>query len=217
MRLAIVIAACGLVLAAPMVAPTALINEAEAQSATAQSALEAEILAAAGNPGALQAIINREQAAGRSAGLARAMANASVTLAATDLNGASALVVQAVSIAQNVNDQAAEEAVGSAASTVASTAMAQNQPQIAANISTEVAVGRSTNVAIGFVNAGGSAGTSVASNTQSTTQTTTPTTTTQQTNQTRTVVVVPPRPTTPTTPVVPIVPEPNPQQAGSPT
>ncbi|WP_417465855.1 hypothetical protein [Kordiimonas sp.] len=216
MRLAIVVAACGLVLAAPMVAPTALMNKAEAQPVTARVSLEAEILAAAGNATALQAIINREQAAGRSAALAAAMGNASVALAATDVAGATALVLQAVSIAQSIGDQAAEEEVGRAASTVASTAMAGNQPQLAANISTQVAIGRSTNVAMGFVNAGGTAGTNVGSATQAQGQMTGVTTPVVRRTSTRRT-VIPPRPRVPTTPVVPIIIEPNPDQAGSPT
>jgi len=231
MRLAIVVAAFGLALGAPMFAPTNLMPQAEAQAAN--DALQAEILAAAGNDAALAAIVAREQAAGNSAGLASALANAATSLAATDISAAATLVIQAVNIAQGVGDTNIVNAVGVAASTVATTAMDRGDAMLASNITTQVAIGRSTDMAMAFVNAGGSAGRVVPrgntggdtgggqqqggdddGNQQQGGQ--------QQTGNTNTPVIqqpvvrrtAPPRPIEPT---VPIVPEPNPSQAGSPT
>lgn len=214
MRIAIMIAALGIVTAAPMFAPTALLPQAEAQTADAASALEAEILAAAGDDATVQAIITREQAAGNSAGVARALARASITLAATDVTGAASLVIQAVNIAQDVGDAATLNEVGAAASTVSTTAMDRGDAATASNITTQVAIGRSTDVAMAFVNAGGSAGRVIpqTGNTQQQQTTQTPTVQRRVVSQARR---GPPPP--PTEPIVPEVPEPNPSQAGSPT
>jgi len=168
MRTAIIVAAFGLILGAPGVTPSAMMNEAFAQAATQatttdpSAALQAELIAAAGNATLLAQIIAREQAAGNAAGLAMALANASVALAATDLTGAGELVKKAVEVAQGVSDRTTAEAVGAAASTIATTAINRGEAQLSAQITTQVAVGRSTDVAIGFVNAGGSAGRNVA-------------------------------------------------------
>ena len=233
MRLAIMVAAVGLVMGAPVVAPTAFMNKAEAQSTTTNptSTLQAELIAAAGNPTLLQQIVSREQAAGNSANLATALANASVALAATDLAGAGELVKKAVDVAQAVNDRNVANIVGGAASTIATTAINRGDARLSADITTKVAIGRSTDVALGFVNAGGSAGRNIPQTGggtggdtgggqqqqggQQQTGSTTTTPVVRRTTRTRT--VIPPRPRIPTTPTVPIVPEPNPQQAGSPT
>ncbi|WP_417462335.1 hypothetical protein [Kordiimonas sp.] len=211
MRIAIMIAALGIVTAAPMFAPTTLLPQAEAQTADAASALEAELLAAAGDAATVQAIITREQAAGNGAGLARALARAATTLAATDVSGAADLVIQAVNIAQDVGDEAVVNEVGVAASTVSTTAMDRGDAATASNITTQVAIGRSTNLAMAFVNAGGSAG-RVITQTGNTQQQTGQTPTVQRRAVTRRQTPPPP----PQEPVVPEVPEPNPSQAGSP-
>ncbi len=237
MRLAIMVAAVGLVMGAPVVAPTAFMNKAEAQATTTDptSTLQAELIAAAGNATLLDQIIAREQAAGNAANLATALANASVALVATDLAGAGELVKKAVDVAQGVSDRTTAEAVGAAASTIATTAIQRGDARLSADITTKVAIGRSTDVAIGFVNAGGSAGRNIPQvgggtggevggggqqqqgNLQLTGATRTTTTPTTPVVRRTTRRVVPPRPRIPTTPTVPIIIEPNPQQAGSPT
>ncbi|MFC4348529.1 hypothetical protein ACFO5Q_11815 [Kordiimonas lipolytica] len=232
MRFAMIFLALALVMGAP-IAPSSVMNKAEAQATTTDptSTLQAELIAAAGNPTLLQQIVSREQAAGNSANLATALANASVALAATDLAGAGELVKKAVDVAQGVNDTNVANIVGGAASTIATTAINRGDARLSADITTKVAIGRSTDVALGFVNAGGSAGRNIPQTGggtggdtgggqqqqggQQQTGSTTTTPVVRRTTRTRT--VIPPRPRIPTTPIVPVIVEPNPQQAGSPT
>lgn len=163
MRYAIMVAAFGMVLGAPVLAPTALMSVAVAQAATltaAEIALDAELVAAANDPDALAAIISRETAAGNVNGLARGLARASRALAATDVGGAAALVIQAVTVAEGADDNAQTE-VGAAASAVATTAQNSGDSTTAANVETAVASSSDADVQITYVNNGGSAGTPV--------------------------------------------------------
>ncbi|WP_417462337.1 hypothetical protein [Kordiimonas sp.] len=214
MRIAIMIAALGIVTAAPMFAPTTLLPQAEAQTADAASALEAELLAAAGDATAIQAIITREQGAGNSAGLARALARAATTLAATDVTGAADLVSQAVNIAQAAGDSTVSSEVGAAASTVASTAVARGDSELATAISQQIATNSSVEIASSYVNSGGTGGSVVPQGGATDTGGETSPVFTPTRDNTTLDRITPPKP--PEEPVVPIVPEPNPSQAGSP-
>ncbi|WP_417452020.1 hypothetical protein [Kordiimonas sp.] len=204
MRFAIMIAAFGVVAGVsafvPSMTPAAYAQTVDA----AQIALEAELVAAAGDPAALDAILAREQAAGNTNRLARAMAGASRTLAVTDVAAAAALIIKAVSVAES-GDSGAQDAVGSAASAVATTAASRGEAAVSANVTTAVAVSGATSIAIGYVNAGGSAGTGIPQGQQQTPQT-------QEVQP-----PVEPGPDAPDTPVLPVIVEPNPAQTGSPT
>ncbi len=229
MRFALVLLALGLVMGAP-VAPTSVMSQAHAQAATSQEQLEtalaAQLLAAAGNSASLSAIIAREQSIGRGALLARALARAAQSLATGGNSGqAATLMTQAISIASG-QDASTQQAVGTAAGQVVAQ-ITNTDPASASRIASSAAnsgtttlqmaysAGQSNQQVAGTGLVGGGGGTGGSQGTQQlggTTRTTTPVVrrTTRR--------VVPPRPRIPTTPTVPIVPEPNPQQAsGSPT
>ncbi|MBV1900602.1 MAG: hypothetical protein KUG56_02900 [Kordiimonadaceae bacterium] len=160
MRYAIIVAAFGLVLGAPVLAPTSLMPAAVAQTA-AETALQIELIAAAGDADALAAIIARENAAGNTDGLATALASASVTLAATDVAGAAVLVIQAVTVAEDSDSVEVLTAVGTAASTVATTALDNNDVDTAVAIEVKAVESSSTELALQYGSAGAMAGTSV--------------------------------------------------------
>lgn len=228
MRFAMILLALGLVMGAP-IAPTNVIGQAHAQAATAdtqqqlEAALAAQLQAAAGNPGALAAIVAREQAAGRGALLARALARAAQNLA-TAGNGslAATLMTQAINIATGL-DPVTQESVGATAGQV-SMQLTTTDPAAAARIQVAAASSSSGGLTMAFASAsqrntndfgqglmgGYQQGGQQTGGQQGTQQTPVVRRTTRRT-------VVPPRPRIPTTPVVPVIVEPNPSQAGSPT
>lgn len=189
MRLAIVVAAFGLVLGAPIVAPTGLMNHAQAQfTETLPSAEQATFDAAVAAIFAdttLTADQKRDQ-------LTTLVQNSSNPTAAAR-----------VLVASAANQPAAlQQVVGSAMSQVASN-LQTTDPVTASNIVTVVATSPAVEIQIGYA---------TYLPTQPTiTQTQTVTPVRRITTRR---VVTPPRPDTPE---VPVIIEPNPDQAGSPT
>lgn len=212
MRLVIMVAAFGFALGAPVMAPTSMMNSAEAQATLTQAemTLQAQIvaLAQAGDTEGLEALVRQQIRAGNSAVLARVarrVAALAEQIAATDSDGAAALTVAAITVVSNPSvassDSGAAEAVGASAANVTATVTATN-PGAAATVQVAVSTTGNSGVQQAFV----------APPTTTTTTTDTP----QPTGNTNTVVVVPPRPTAPTVPDVPVIIEPNPEQGGSP-
>ncbi|WP_417465856.1 hypothetical protein [Kordiimonas sp.] len=200
MRLAIVVAACGLVLAAPMVAPTVLMNKAEAQATATlpqaeQASVDAAIDAVLANTALTADQITQQIATivQNSSNPAAAAKRVSAKVAGT--SGLSTAVVQAT---------------GAGLMQVV-TNLQSSDPATASDIQVTVAMSSSADFQIGYVN-GPTTQTQVAGGNQQTGTTTTPVV-----RRTTTRRVTPPRPRVPTTPVVPIIIEPNPDQAGSPT
>ncbi len=205
MRLAILMAAFGVAIAAPVVAPN-LAPAAHAQAAVAtaeERALEAQIvaLAQAGDLQGVRALLAAQVRAGKSAVLARVARRVAVLaeqIAATDPEGSAALVNAAVVVVSNPSvsaaDTTASAAVGASAQNVVSTVQTSN-PSAAASVQTTVAVEGNADVQISY---------------------TAPPTTTPTVPNSDTPVVVRP-PIVPVEPVVPVIVEPNPAQTGSPT
>ena len=156
MRIAIMAAAFGLVLGAPVLAPTSFMEVAVAQT-SAETALQNELIAAANDPAALQAIIDRETAAGNTDGLASALISAARTLVVSDTTGGAALAIAAVKASDGASEDVQTE-VGEGASDVATTAQENGDAVAAQNLEVEVATSVSVDVQMGYVDAGGTAG-----------------------------------------------------------
>jgi len=119
MRLVMMIAALGFVLGAP-IAPTGVMNKAEAQAntsvSTEQRQLQAQLtaLARAGNTDGIKALIAlkiQQGKAGMVAKVAKAIARSGASLAASDATGAAALVNAAILIAGDPAVTAADSTV----------------------------------------------------------------------------------------------------------
>jgi len=230
MRLAIMVAALGLVMGAPVVAPTALMNKAEAQAATGaisaeERSLEAQItaLAQAGNTAGLQAFINVQVNAGRAgmlARIARRVAASGQSLAGTDTATAARLANAAILIASNSSVAAADTTVeadvgGTAAQTAAT--LSALDPASSASIQQTAAAAGSSNLVASFMTGGSNTQTATVGGEQGGNQQTGAIITTGTTT-TRTVQTPVVTPITTDTITVPVVPEPNPgQSGGSPT
>jgi len=183
MRLAIMAAAFGLVIGAPMFAPTALVEPAAAQDAQADP-LAAEILAAGDDLNLLATIISRELGNGNFDGLALALASAARSTADTDVSLAATLVTQAVIIADSTSDDT-QSTVGSAASVVATTAQNAGDTLSADVVETAVTGALDADMQTSYNNAGGKSNPNVTTGTD-TTDTTDTTTTTDDTTTTTT-------------------------------
>jgi hypothetical protein len=231
MRFVLAVAALGFALGAPALAPTSVMSEAEAQSASldqSEATLTAQLLAAAGDPAALAAIMAREQSLGRGSLLARALARAAQSLATSgDSSQAATLMTQAISLASGA-DEATQNSVGAAAGQVVAQ-ITETDPASAARIASSAANSGTTTLQIAYSSgqqSGGfnleTGGTTLTTGDDTTTttgdDTTTPVVTTPVVTTPTTTVLRPVIPPTSTTPTVPIVPEPNPSQSGdSPT
>ncbi|MFC4348530.1 hypothetical protein ACFO5Q_11820 [Kordiimonas lipolytica] len=201
MRLAIVIAAFGLVLGAPVVAPTAFMNKAEAQSTATLPAAEQASVDAAIDAVLANTALTADQVTQQIATIVQNSSNPAaaakrVSAKVSSTPGLSTAIIQAT---------------GAGLMQVV-TNLQSTDPSTASNIQVTVAMSSSADFQIGYVN-GPTTRSTFGSNNQQTGNTQTPVVRRTVTRRT----VVPPRPRIPTTPVVPIVPEPNPQQAGSPT
>ena len=159
MRVAIMAAAFGLVIGAPVLAPTNFMSVAVAQAAV-DTALQAELAAVANDPDTLAAIIAREMAAGNTDGVVTALAAAATALVTSDVAGAAALVIQAVNTGESAGDEA-QEAAGEAASTVATTALVAGESETATNIEIAVASSLDVDVQMSYIDAGGTQGTNL--------------------------------------------------------
>jgi len=190
MRFAVAILALGLMTGAPVLAPTGLMNKAEAQFTETLPSAEKATFDAAVAAIFADTTLTADQKRDRLATLVQNSSNPT----------AAARVLVASAANQSVDLQ---QAAGAALSQVSSN-LQSTDPVAAANIVTVVATSPAVEIQIGYATYAPSAPTFA--------PTTTPT-------RTITPVVrrTPPRPPTPVTPIIPIVLEPNPQQAGSPT
>ncbi|MFC4348528.1 hypothetical protein ACFO5Q_11810 [Kordiimonas lipolytica] len=134
MRFAMMVVAVGLVMGAPIVAPTSVMNKAEAQSDTTALAeertLQAQLvaLAQAGNTAGIQQLIQIKIAQGKGAmvaKVAKAVANMGAQLAGTDPNNAAALVNAAIMIAGDPAVTAADSTVTNAVALAAGAAVSR--------------------------------------------------------------------------------------------
>ena len=200
-----------------LIAAVVLWSPVELQAQTAaETALQTELIAAAGDEAALAAIIARETGAGNVDGLASALASASTILAATDIAGAAALVIQAVEVAAGASEDV-QLNVGEAASVVATTAADNGNEAVATTVETSVATSAIGDLQLSYIDAGGAAGTGVPQTPSGTTGT-----------AIAGAVEIPPveedvpppgagAPPPPIAIAVPVIVEPNPSQSGSPT
>ncbi|NVJ69950.1 MAG: hypothetical protein HWE08_06325 [Alphaproteobacteria bacterium] len=132
MRFAALLLALGLVMGAP-IAPTGLMNKAEAQAATMtmeEQQLQAQLvaLAQAGDTDGIKTLIRTKIAQGKAsmvAKVAKAVANMGASLAVSDATSAAALVNAAVLIANDPSVSAADSTVSSQVATAAGLAMAR--------------------------------------------------------------------------------------------
>ncbi len=153
MRYAIMVAAFGMVLGAPVLAPTMVMSTAVAQDAVAD-ALAAEIIAAGDDLDALAAIISREMSSGNFDGLASALASAATTVASTDVALAATLINQAIVIGDNASDDT-QQAVGEAASVVSTTATNAGDDNSASAVEDAVAGALDSDMQSAYNNSGG--------------------------------------------------------------
>ncbi|SDE62541.1 hypothetical protein SAMN04488071_3430 [Kordiimonas lacus] len=211
MRLAIAIAAFGLVLGAPVVVPTSFMNQAEAQStATLPAAEQASVDAA------IDAVL------ANTALTADQITQQIATIVQNSSNPAAAAKRVAAKVSSTPGlSTAVVQATGAGLMQVVTNLQSTN-PAVASDIQVTVAMSSSADFQIGYVN-GPTTVAQLGGNNQQTggqqaggqQQGSTQTPVVRRTTTRRT--IVPPRPRIPTTPIVPVIVEPNPAQAGSPT
>jgi hypothetical protein len=121
--------------------------------------LEDSLVAVAGDPAAMQAVIDAELAAGNADGLAIALSKAASTLALTDTGAAAALMTQAITVSASAS-VATQSTVGAVASAVATTAAETGDAASAAAVTTAVesSGGAAENA---YADSGGSSGSNV--------------------------------------------------------
>jgi hypothetical protein len=224
MRLAILVAALGIVTGVPALAPS-LSSAAQAQavsSSVEQNQLQAQIIALAQSGQTEQikqlvALKIRQGKAGMVANVVKAIATMGANLAGVDPDNSAVLVNIAVELAADPAvsgaDSTVESTVGEQAKTAVVTLSNSSNPNAvaaSASIQSNVATNGSSATQNTYVASTGGGGGQQQTGSTQTVQT--GTTTTRRTN---TPLVV--TPTTTTTVEVPVVPEPNPGQAGSPT
>ncbi len=160
MRYAIMVAAFGMLLGAPVLAPTMLMNAAIAQASEvvdpAEAALAAELAAVAGDADAIAAIVAREQGLGNTNVLARALVRAARAVAFTNSAGAAALGAQAVAIAAGA-DEDTQAVIGVQSADLVTTLLTVD-PAGAATVQTAVAMSPSVAIQITYASGGASGG-----------------------------------------------------------
>jgi len=237
MRLITKVMLLTLVLGAPIVmAPKGfLIGQAFAITAE-QQALADEITAAGDDLNKVAAIISREMSSGNFDGLAIGLSTAARNTAGSDVSLAATLMTQAIAVADSTSD-ATQQAVGSAASFVATTATNAGNTSAAATVDNAIVSALDADMQTAFTNAGGTSNPNVGTGTTGDTTTTAgddttttgddptaafdPTaagddTTTPTGSVTPPAPGLPPPPPNPGTVNIPVPVEPNPNPSGSP-
>lgn len=182
MRIAMMVAALGLVLGAPAMMPADLIEEAAAQD-TVTNPLVAELIAAGDDLNLLNNIITRELSDGNYDGLATGLAGAASAQATTDLALSATLISQAIAVASAGSDETQRE-VGAAASIVATVANRAGDQSALDMVDVAVRTSLDADLTDSYDQAGGSTNQNVPTTTTETTDTTDTTTTTDDTTTT---------------------------------